>query len=72
MIGYGLGPTGEKWVTGIFVIEVCIWMYVHLSDSSSASIEQYSVALVVLFSDSLNAVWPVLTSDQWKIIGLVA
>jgi hypothetical protein len=32
--------------------------------------ETCRIALVVLFSDSLNAVWPVFTSDQWKVIGL--
>ncbi|ORY27209.1 transmembrane amino acid transporter protein-domain-containing protein [Naematelia encephala] len=55
VIGYGLGPRGEKWVTTLFIIEVCAWV----------------VALVVLFSDSLEAVWPVFTSDQWKMVGLV-
>jgi vesicular inhibitory amino acid transporter len=29
-----------------------------------------SVALVVLFSDTLEAVWPIFTSDQWKVVGL--
>ena len=29
------------------------------------------VSLVVLFSDSLEAVWPVFTSDQWKVIGII-
>lgn len=31
----------------------------------------YSVALVVLASDSLEAVWPVFTSDQWKFVSLI-
>lgn len=35
------------------------------------ALTRYSVALVVLFSDSLNAVWPIYTSDQWKVVGLV-
>jgi vesicular inhibitory amino acid transporter len=26
VIGYGLGPTGEKWVTALFVLEVAVWM----------------------------------------------
>lgn len=29
-----------------------------------------SVALVVLYSDSMNAVFPRFSSDQWKLMGL--
>lgn len=28
VIGYGLGPTGQKWVTVLFVFEVGIWTQV--------------------------------------------
>jgi hypothetical protein len=30
-----------------------------------------SVALVVLFSDSMEAVFPQYTSNQWKFIGMI-
>ena len=59
-------------MTAIFTVEICIWMY-----ACSTSVMQLlnsgicSVALVVLFSDSLNAVWPVYSSDQWKVVGLI-
>lgn len=28
------------------------------------------IALVVLFSDTLAAVWPIYTSDEWKVVCL--
>lgn len=30
-----------------------------------------SIALVVLFSDTLAVVWPIYNSDEWKIVGLL-
>ncbi|KAK8869698.1 hypothetical protein IAR55_000266 [Kwoniella newhampshirensis] len=51
---YGLGARAEKWITALFVGDCCIWL----------------IALVVLFSDSLEAVWPIFSANQWKIIGL--
>lgn len=30
-----------------------------------------SVTLVILFSDSLEVLWPVYSSNQWKLVGLV-
>jgi hypothetical protein len=26
IIGYALGPVGERWVTTIFLLEICAWM----------------------------------------------
>ncbi|WRT67240.1 uncharacterized protein IL334_004207 [Kwoniella shivajii] len=51
---YGLGATAEKWITGLFVGDCCIWL----------------IALIVLFSDTMEAVWPMFSSNQWKLIGL--
>ncbi|OCF36492.1 solute carrier family 32 (vesicular inhibitory amino acid transporter) [Kwoniella heveanensis BCC8398] len=52
--GYGLGPTAEKWITALFVGDCCVWL----------------IALIVLFSDTMEAVVPAFTSAQWKLIGL--
>ncbi|WVR05141.1 hypothetical protein IAU60_002153 [Kwoniella sp. DSM 27419] len=52
---FGLGATFEKWITALFVGDCFIWL----------------IALVVLFSDTMEAVWPAFTSSQWKLIGLV-
>ncbi|WVW82950.1 hypothetical protein I302_104965 [Kwoniella bestiolae CBS 10118] len=50
---YGLGERAERWITGIFVGDCCIWL----------------IALIVLFSDTMEAVLPVFTSNQWKLVG---
>ncbi|WOO84347.1 Vacuolar amino acid transporter 1 [Vanrija pseudolonga] len=55
VIGYALGGRGEKIVGILFVIEIAAWI----------------IALIVLYADSLEAVWPIYTSDQWKVVGLV-
>lgn len=55
VIGFGIGAAGEKWVTSFFVIECIVW----------------SIALVVLFSDSMAALVPQYTSGQWKLFGLI-
>ncbi|RXK34646.1 hypothetical protein M231_08097 [Tremella mesenterica] len=55
VVGQGLGPIGLKLVTVIFVMETMTWI----------------VTLVVLYSDTLAAVWPILRSDQWKWVSLV-
>ncbi|WVQ98857.1 hypothetical protein IAU59_005988 [Kwoniella sp. CBS 9459] len=52
--GYGLGPTAEKWITALFVGDCCVWL----------------IALIVLFSDTMEAVVPAFSSAQWKLIGL--
>ncbi|XAO22634.1 hypothetical protein I312_101407 [Cryptococcus bacillisporus CA1280] len=52
---YGLGARAEKWITAMFIADCCIW----------------TIALIVLFSDSFEAVMPILTSNQWKVIGLL-
>lgn len=52
---YGLGARAEKWVTAMFIADCCIW----------------TIALIVLFSDSFEAVLPMFTSNQWKVIGLI-
>ncbi|WWD10011.1 hypothetical protein V865_008144 [Kwoniella europaea PYCC6329] len=51
---YGLGERAEKWITGLFVGDCCIWL----------------IALIVLFSDTMEAVLPVFSSNQWKLVGL--
>ncbi|WWD16037.1 hypothetical protein CI109_100462 [Kwoniella shandongensis] len=51
---FGLGARAEKWITILFVGDCCIWL----------------IALVVLFSDTVEAVWPIFTSNQWKVVGL--
>ncbi|ODN98398.1 solute carrier family 32 (vesicular inhibitory amino acid transporter) [Cryptococcus wingfieldii CBS 7118] len=51
---YGLGPRSEKWIAALFISDCCIWM----------------VALIVLFSDSFEVVLPMLSSNQWKVVGL--
>ncbi|WWC69317.1 uncharacterized protein I206_103255 [Kwoniella pini CBS 10737] len=51
---YGLGERAEKWITGLFVGDCCIWI----------------IALIVLFSDTMEAVWPVFSSNQWKLVGM--
>ena len=69
VMGAGLGPRGIQVITAVFVIEVAFWMWVSLARRRVVLIS--SIALVVLFSDTLNAVFPVLTSDQWKLVGLL-
>ncbi|WVO13964.1 hypothetical protein L204_101589 [Cryptococcus depauperatus] len=51
---YGLGDRTERWVSALFISECCIWL----------------ITVIVLFSDSFQVVLPILTSNQWKVVGL--
>ncbi|BEI91363.1 uncharacterized protein CcaverHIS019_0401830 [Cutaneotrichosporon cavernicola] len=55
VIGFALGKRAEKFITVLFIAEVAAWV----------------ITLVVLFSDSLEAVLPMYSSNQWKVIGLI-
>ena len=93
VIGHGLGPRTQYWLTCFFIVEFLVWKWVHSFSSFSClfvglypcSFYQHkgdngllrenielklinSVALVVLASDSLEAVIPRYTSDQWKLL----
>ncbi|KAL7424020.1 hypothetical protein Q5752_001605 [Cryptotrichosporon argae] len=55
LMAYALGPRGELAAISLFFVEIWLWL----------------ITIVVLFSDSLEAVWPIYTSNQWKFIGLI-
>ncbi|WVO18319.1 hypothetical protein L204_106034 [Cryptococcus depauperatus] len=52
---YALGPGANRYIDPLFSFDCFIW----------------NVTLLVLFSDSLAIVLPVLTSDQWKLVAVL-
>ena len=45
--------------------------YAHSGAGSRVLADPDRIALVVLFSDTLAAVWPIYTSDEWKVVCLL-
>jgi hypothetical protein len=43
----------------------------HSGAGSRVLADSDRIALVVLFSDTLAAVWPIYTSDEWKVVCLL-